>query len=377
MAYDVASSIGELLFENNSVIIPNFGGFMLSYKSASIDHVQSTLSPPSKYPSFNDNLKVNDGILVNYVKNQNQMTLEQAKKAVADHVEQLNDLFENKEMVDIPKVGRLYKDYTGEIKFLPHDTNFNTNTFGLPQIQFHPIQRNAVPQEAPAVATATATTDTNLESPASTTQATIAEPVPESPNHDMESEGSIASMAVPENAGRFGWARKIMPFLIAASLLVMAVSFYFLQKDPHPEDMESAEIVTVNDNDRLNTKPTLTSDEISEDADAEQYVGPTSGDDNSENNDSNNNDDDNSSTSYSSGNNECIIIVGQFGVRTNARRFRKQVESDGYDTFSGKNSEKGWSMVGVKFNYDSNSEKQDMLRKLQREYDDAAWIYKD
>lgn len=366
MAYDVASSIGELLFENNSVIIPNFGGFMLSYKSASIDHLQSTLSPPSKHPSFNENLKVNDGILVNYIKNQNQMTLEQAKKAVSDHVEQLNDLFEKKEKIEIPKVGKLYKDISGEIQFIPEDTNFNTNTFGLPQIEFQPIQRGAIQNEVAAVATPT--TDSNLEQAASTSNVAIAEPVTESPNHEMESNDSIASMAVPETAGRFGWARTIMPFLIAASLILVAVSFYFLQKDPHPEDMESAQIVPINENDRLNTKPTLTSDEIAlEEDDDSQYVGPTSSDDDS----------DNSSATYSSGDNECIVIVGQFGVRSNARKFEKEVEADGYDTYSGKNATKGWNMVGIKFNYDSQSEKQDMLRKLQREYDDAAWIYKD
>ena len=367
MAYDVASSIGELLFENNSVIIPNFGGFMLSYKSANIDHVQSTLSPPSKYPSFNENLKVNDGILVNYIKNQNQMTLDQAKTAVADHVENLNDLFEKKEMVDIPQVGRLYKDYAGEIKFLPHDTNFNTNTFGLPQIQFTPIQRNAIQQETPNVATAN--TDTNLETTASTMSAPIAETVSDVPILELSQEESIANMAVPEGAGRFAWARKIMPFLIAASLLIMAVSFYFLQKDPHPEDMESAQIVPLNESDRLNTKPTLTSDGIPLEEEDNQYVGPTSGSDDSEEYSSINN--------YSSGDNECIIIVGQFSVRANAKKFKKQIEADGYETYSGKNADKGWSMVGVKFNYDSASEKEDMLDQLQREYTNAAWIYKD
>lgn len=372
MAYDVASSIGELLFENNSVIIPNFGGFMLSYKSANIDHVQSTFSPPSKYPSFNENLKVNDGILVNYIKNQNQMTLEQAKQAVANHVTQLNELFDKKETVDIPKVGRLYKDFTGEIKFLPHDTNFNTNTFGLPQIQFHPIQRNVARQETPAIAT---TTTGNMETPVSTKPTPIAEPIPESPLHEMETEASIASMAVPEDKSRFAWAGKLMPFLIAASLVIMAVSFYFLQKDPHPEDMESAD-VPFSENDRLNTKPTLTSDEISENGE-EKYIGPTSNDEESESYNSNNYDENNSSSTYSSGNNECIIIVGQFGVRANARKFRDQVETDGYEPYSGNNSEKGWTMVGVKFNYDSESEKEDMLDRLQRQYDDAAWIYKD
>ena len=41
MAYDVASSINELLFEKNSVIVPGFGGFELQQQPANIDHIKS------------------------------------------------------------------------------------------------------------------------------------------------------------------------------------------------------------------------------------------------------------------------------------------------------------------------------------------------
>ena len=118
----------------------------------------------------------------------------------------------------------------------------------------------------------------------------------------------------------------------------------------------------------------MTSDEIE---DEQQYIGPTSTEYNPKDYDSNKNTDNNSTINYSSGDNECIIIVGQFGVRSNANKFENQVEADGYDTFSGKNSKRGLNMVGVKFSYDSESEKEDMLRKLQNEYDNAAWIYKE
>ena len=64
MAYDVASSINELLFEKNSVIVPGFGGFELQQQPANIDHIKSTISPPNKVPSFNKNLTINDGCLL-------------------------------------------------------------------------------------------------------------------------------------------------------------------------------------------------------------------------------------------------------------------------------------------------------------------------
>ena len=58
MAYDVASSINELLFEKNSIIIPGFGGFELQQEPAAIDHIKSTISPPNKVPFFNKNLTI-------------------------------------------------------------------------------------------------------------------------------------------------------------------------------------------------------------------------------------------------------------------------------------------------------------------------------
>jgi len=329
MAYNVSSSIGELLYENNSVIVPNFGGFMLSYRSANIDHVQAIITI-----------------------------------AVTNQVNEFNALIEEKEMLDIPKVGRLYKDYAGEIKFLPHRTNFNTNTFGLPQIQFQPVQRNVVQQEVPSAAMATAPATALKENITTTTEpvANIAEAVTDAaPISDLPQEETIANMAVNEKE-RFRWARKMMPFLIAASLALVAVSFYFLQKDPHPSDMESAQIVPVSDSDRLNTKPTLTSDEIPMEED-HQYVGPTSGSDDSEEYSSIHNDDDNSNNVYTSESNECVVIVGQFSVQANAKKFRDKVETKGYESYSEKNRNKGWTMVGVKFNYDSEDEKEDMLRR--------------
>ena len=61
---DIAKSIGELLFEKKVVVVPGFGGFTSDYKAANIDFVQSSVAPPSKRIQFNDNLKLNDGVLV-------------------------------------------------------------------------------------------------------------------------------------------------------------------------------------------------------------------------------------------------------------------------------------------------------------------------
>ena len=85
-------------------IIPGFGGFELQQEPAAIDHIKSTISPPNKVPFFNKNLTINDGVLVDYIQNQNKCTLEQANKIVTDFVAHIEEKIEEKEIIEFPKV---------------------------------------------------------------------------------------------------------------------------------------------------------------------------------------------------------------------------------------------------------------------------------
>ena len=50
---------------------------------------------------------------------------------------------ERREIVVFPKVGRLYKDYEQNLQFLADNTNFNVDSFGLPDVQFYPITQSS------------------------------------------------------------------------------------------------------------------------------------------------------------------------------------------------------------------------------------------
>ena len=71
--------ISELLFLHECVIIPEFGGFVGSRKSAELNKFTGTLSPPSKQILFNPNLKSNDGLLVAHIANKEEIKTENAK----------------------------------------------------------------------------------------------------------------------------------------------------------------------------------------------------------------------------------------------------------------------------------------------------------
>ena len=163
-----------------------------------------------------------------------------------------------------------------------------------------------------------------------------------------------------------------------ASIAIVLLSYFFLFKgDKKTSDVNKNESIAANENIKINEKPTdpdiiplPKEDEENEDINDENTEGEQI--DYSENEDleSANISADNSTTELE----ECIIIVGQFSKKSNARRFASRVEKDGYESYLGWNEEKSWNTVGVKFKYESEEEKEDMHDLLKEKYDESAWI---
>lgn len=57
----------QLVMQRDTVILPEFGALETGYEPASIDYVQGKLYPPNKSLSFNANLRINDGTLIQHV----------------------------------------------------------------------------------------------------------------------------------------------------------------------------------------------------------------------------------------------------------------------------------------------------------------------
>lgn len=137
----IDEAVGELLYLNDCVIIPQFGGFVKNYKSAGFDYVQGKITPPASSLNFNENLIVDDGLLLDYYKKQNGISLEKAKETLQRFTQESKISLANKEVVTFPKIGRLLKDYENKIKFISENNNFNTDSYGLPDINYYPIMR--------------------------------------------------------------------------------------------------------------------------------------------------------------------------------------------------------------------------------------------
>lgn len=142
LGLDLSYHIEELLFSNDCVIIPTIGGFIVNYASASIDFVEQQLLPPQKVVSFNPKLVNNDGLLTNHIAQKDHLTYKQATLKVETFSRQIEaDLFNNK-IVHFDNIGKLYFNSDSKLEFVPANTNFLKDAYGLPNLTCIPILRS-------------------------------------------------------------------------------------------------------------------------------------------------------------------------------------------------------------------------------------------
>lgn len=139
---DLAVYIEELLYENDCVILPTIGGFIVNPTTAQIDFVEQQLCPPGKTVSFNPKLVNNDGLLTHYISQKQHISYKQAQHNIESYTREIErELFDNK-IVHFNNIGKLYFNSDSKLEFVPEETNFLRSAYGLPTISCTPILRS-------------------------------------------------------------------------------------------------------------------------------------------------------------------------------------------------------------------------------------------
>jgi len=140
--------ISELLYKYECVIVPGLGGFVANYKSATIQPIQNTFSPPSKSISFNKNLSNNDGLLTNFIAKQESLSFDIASKKIEAYVVLINRSLKLKKSIPLVGLGTLYFDADNRIQFEPANSlNYLLESYGLPVYQKQPIKRITIEEK--------------------------------------------------------------------------------------------------------------------------------------------------------------------------------------------------------------------------------------
>jgi cell division septation protein DedD len=338
MQVDIPAHIEKLLFLHDALIIPGFGGFTTTRTPAAADFVGGTVSPPSKTLAFSENLTVDDGILVDDIAKTHSIPTEDAQRAVAEFVRQMQALLGQREIVTLPGVGRLYQNYVQKIQFLPDSTNFNAASYGLLPLQFSPIARSR-----------------EIAPPATT------EPLP-NPTGNQPSPTAVvqgAGQGTPRSRG--GWG----PWLGLVFLLFsLGFGIWYWQQ-------RKKEALKQRDNTAQETAAPPTAPKHSADTGkTPEKTAEKSPEEPPENPQAENPE----SPTANLPERECILVVATLQEKVNADRLLRMLKNDGHQVYF---LEKNGYQVGVQFRYKDPKEVQEtisILRSLTGEK--QIWIKK-
>lgn len=142
MKQPISYYISELLFFHDCVIIPGFGGFIANTKSAKLNANTNKITPPSKKILFNKKLISNDGLLISYVSEKEEISNEEAKKNVEKFVKETITQLDNSKILRLDNIGLFTISKENNLLFIQDDSiNYNLSVFGMQNIYNKPIKR--------------------------------------------------------------------------------------------------------------------------------------------------------------------------------------------------------------------------------------------
>ena len=145
MATSVASYVRELLYEQDCVVIPDFGGFIAHFLSAGFQTANGGFQPPKKRIAFNEVLKFDDGLLSNYIAYRQQLTRGQSLELIGVFVREIKDTLASNSVYYFEHVGVFTLNKEGKLLFEPSEnTNFYAEGYGLATLFLHPTEVKSV-----------------------------------------------------------------------------------------------------------------------------------------------------------------------------------------------------------------------------------------
>ena len=132
----LSKAINSLLYTNDCVTIPGFGSFIVNKFSSVYDEKNGKFYPPSRRVSFNSKIKNNDGLLANFISNEDGIDFSVAVKNIHNEVINWKKKL-NKEPLVLNNIGELSYNSDENIVFSPDlDSNHFLGSFGLPSIYY-------------------------------------------------------------------------------------------------------------------------------------------------------------------------------------------------------------------------------------------------
>lgn len=143
----VGAYLKKLLYQYDCVVVPELGGFLTHYQSASFVAEKGQFLPPRKRLAFNEALRLDDGILVNYITLHESLPREEVVRMVSEFVNDLKQHVQLAGSFSVDGIGLFTPNAEGRLQFDPElRHNFFGESFGMTPVQAEKV--SAVPIES-------------------------------------------------------------------------------------------------------------------------------------------------------------------------------------------------------------------------------------
>jgi len=350
----VQNHIKELLFEQDCVVIPEFGGFVTNFDCAKINLTNRFIAPPQKWLAFNALLKNDDGLLSNYIAKEDNISISQANFKVRNFVDDIKRYLRVDKTYSIDGLGTFSQNEEKKIQFQPKSTNnFYSESFGMENIFLK--KSESLQNELQVVLIPNVVSNATI-------QQVFASDDRESMAEILEDEAAYSYQK-----GRFS---KVLPYVygIVGSMILFS-AIYFL--DNQKSNLSSLNPFQFQKNVLHITKPILKEDvvlvttkfenEIESKSIVETNIEPVV---------------EVKSTIIES-NNRFFIITGSFGSKQNSKKLLNILISKGFENAEiiyPKRSEKLIKVSAGGFRNESDADQE--AKKVAEIMNQTTWIYK-
>ena len=329
MNTEIIKSLNHLLFEQEFITIPSFGSFELKQQSAKVDPVSGKIHPPGSEVLFSPIIQSDDKLLKLVLVNHFGYSEKKADLEITQFVRYIKTNLEQKEIVYLDGIGKLFLNQNDEITFLPTTFNFTRDNFALPDVKYAPIQKGISSQPKKQEKT---------------------------PFFQRKRRISVPTLTL----------------LTIIAFTFISINVYFLAKR-NIQNNPTPIAQTVHHNKKPSSilpSPTAFMDEISN-IDTEEKKPTDKTQPAIEVEDELNVQE---TKARILNTNECIIIAGTFSTKRNAGKMIQELLDQGYAPYKDKKG-KNWR-VGIIFPYHSVYDIKHHLEDLSETYHTSAWILK-
>lgn len=138
----ISYHIFNLLQEHDCVIVPNFGAFVARNISAKISRDGSRIYPPNKEITFNKSLIKSDGLLINRISSDENISYEMANDKLSNWVIKSHKKISKQGYIEIKNIGSISLENEKYIFTPSQNSIFLKSSYGLNSVDSNEIKRS-------------------------------------------------------------------------------------------------------------------------------------------------------------------------------------------------------------------------------------------